>query len=468
MFGEFMSGTPETKLQAIKATVSQHPNGVALSTIAKDFPGVSRRTLQNRLRRLVDRGRLRRQGVGRGARYFVPEATQMNPAQPSPVSDGLAASIPLSTAAQEICIGLSQPVANRTHVGYDRSFLDNYHPNQTFYLSKVQRTHLLAKGKSDMQWATAGTYARNILGRLLIDLSWNSSRLEGNTYSLLETQRLIERGLVAEEKDSRETAMIQNHKTAIEFLVEYAGETGFKPRTILNLHATLSDGLLPDPQAEGRLRHIPVGIAGSVFTPLVGPQIIEECFHSLLSKVASIEDPFEQALFVLVQLPYLQPFDDVNKRVSRLACNIPFITANLSPISFIDVPQELYVQGTFGVYETKRIELLREVFIWAYERSARNYAAQRQSLGQPDAFRLRHRQHLQTLVNKIIRERLTNQTAAKTIRRWATENVSANEQEQFVMLAERELLGVGDNNFARYRVRLSEYYAWRQAREENG
>ena len=86
----------------------------------------------------------------------------------------------------------------------------------------------------------------------------------------------------------------------------------------------------------------------------------------------------------MVQLPYLQPFDDVNKRVSRLAANIPLIKTNLAPLSFTDVPVKTYREAMLGVYELKRIDLLKDVFIWAYERSASRYAAVRQSLGDPD------------------------------------------------------------------------------------
>ena len=92
------------------------------------------------------------------------------------------------------------------------------------------------------------------------------------------------------------------------------------------------------------------------------PQLIEECFRQLLDKAALIPDPFEQAFFALVQLPYLQPFLDVNKRVSRLAANLPLIRANLCPLSFVDVPIHAYVDGLLGVYELNRIELLRDVF----------------------------------------------------------------------------------------------------------
>src|SRR4029078_12040630 len=90
----------------------------------------------------------------------------------------------------------------------------------------------------------AGTYARHMFERLLIDLSWNSSRLEGNTYSLLETERLLKLSEIVEGKDLKETQMIQNHKEAIEFLVDSASDIGINRRTILNLHAILSYDLL--------------------------------------------------------------------------------------------------------------------------------------------------------------------------------------------------------------------------------
>ena len=119
------------------------------------------------------------------------------------------------------------------------------------------------------------------------------------------------------------------------------------------------------------------------------PPLIEACFDQILAAASAIRDPFEQSFFVMVQLPYLQPFDDVNKRVSRLAANIPLIKANLSPLSFEDVPRDLYTEAVLGVYELRRVELLRDVFIWAYQRSAARYAAVRQSLGEPDPFRMR-------------------------------------------------------------------------------
>ena len=137
----------------------------------------------------------------------------------------------------------------------------------------------------------------------------------------------------------------------------------------------LSDNLFP--QACGRVRSTAVDIVGTTYYPLDIPQLIDEYFQQILDTAAAIIDPFEQAFFVMVHLPYLQPFVDVNKRVSRLAANIPFIQNNLCPLSFIDVPDRAYIDGILGVYELNRIELLRDVFCWAYERSSLRYSVLR-------------------------------------------------------------------------------------------
>ena len=106
-------------------------------------------------------------------------------------------------------------------------------------------------------------------------------------------------------------------------------------------------------------------IAGSVYTPSAIPQVLEERFSLILSKAGSIGDPFERAFFMMVQLPYLQPFEDVNKRVSRLAANIPLIRADLCPLSFVDVPERAYIPGTLGVARYR----LRLSEYWAWYRA---------------------------------------------------------------------------------------------------
>ena len=457
----------EEDLQAIEEVVQTYPEGRTARQISDGLASApARRTLQYRLKSLVDGGRLIMEGKGRWARYRAPRQIS-EAAQPvaSSFSTGVAQveAIPsLSEPAAEIREHIRQPLAARQPVGYDRVFLDSYRPGETYYLSQAEREHLREMGTPKIPGQPAGTYARQILDRLLIDLSWNSSRLEGNTYSLLDTTRLLEIGEEVEGKERLEALMILNHKDAIEFLVDGAEDIGFNRYTLLNLHALLADNLLADPEATGRLRHIGVGIAGSVFHPLEMPLLIQECFDQALAAASAILDPFEQAFFVMVQLPYLQPFDDVNKRVSRLAANIPLIKGNLSPLSFEDVPRDLYTEAILGVYELKRIELLRDVFLWAYGRSAARYAAVRQSLGEPDPFRMGHRTELREIVGDVVRGGMDKKQAAAHISSWTQEHIDARDGERFREIAERELLSLHKRNSARYRVTPSEFEAWQK------
>jgi len=257
--------------------------------------------------------------------------------------------------------------------------------------------------------------------------------------------------------------MILNHKAAIEMLVDNVDQVGFDRYTICNLHALLADNLLADTSAAGRLRRIEVAISGTAYQPLAIPQQLEQLFDQLLEKASAITDPFEQAFFVMVHIPYLQPFDDVNKLVSRLAANIPFLKRNLAPLSFVDVPERDYVDGTLGVYELRCIELARDIFAWAYERSCQRYTVVRDALPQPDPLRLRNREQLSEVVSSIVRDDLPIDDAR--IRALAVPLVAPEDLEQFVAMAVSELSGLHEGNIARYRLRLSEFRRWSGRRD---
>ena len=453
---------PEEALAAIEDAVRRNPNGVSAPEILRALAApVPPRTLQYRLKHLVTRNRIVMDGEGRWARYRMPD-TAIDAVAREDTNEPV---IPLSEVGTAIRDYVRQAPEARKPVGYDRKFLDHYRPNASFYLTQRDRAHLAAVGRPQIAQQPAGTYAKLILSRLLIDLSWNSSRLEGNTYSLLDTKRLIELGEEAVGRAHLEAQMILNHKDAIEFLVGAAGDIGFNRYTLLNLHALLANNLLADPSVAGRLRYIAVGIERSAFHPLEVPQLIEESFDQILATAAAISDPFEQAFFVMVQLPYLQPFDDVNKRVSRLAANIPLIKHNLSPLSFTDVPRQTYTEAVLGVYELNKIDLLKDVFIWAYERSAARYAAVRQSLGEPDPFRLRYREQLRELIAELVRARVGRKDAVVRIAAWSKKEIDPGDHKRFAEIAEGELIGLHEGNFARYRIRPSEFAAWRQVWE---
>jgi hypothetical protein len=450
---------PEDELKAIEDAARPYPEGATAQQIAGALrPPIPRRTLQYRLKRLVDEKRLTQQSSGRWAKYRLAVAPE---AAPAPAATG-EETIPLSRPALQIQKYLRQPLTARKPVGYNREFLDSYRPNVSSYLSQAERAHLHDAGKPTSGDQPAGTYAKQILNRLLIELSWNSSRLEGNTYSLLDTKRLIDFGEQAPGKEQLEAQMILNHKDAIEFLVTAADDIGFNRYTILNLHALLANNLLGDPTAAGRLRRIAVDIERSTFHPLEIPQLIEECFNQILATAAAIADPFEQAFFVMVQLPYLQPFDDVNKRVSRLSANIPLIKGNLSPLSFTDVPRSTYTDAMLGAYELNKIDLLKDVFIWAYERSAARYAAVRQSLGEPDPFRLQYRAAIREIIGEVIHGRMDRKSAAAHVAAWAQEHIDPPDRDRFREVTEDELLSLHEGNFARYQIKPSDFKEWQQ------
>lgn len=440
---------PDEEDQLLFGRLAEFPEGASLEQL-QPILGASRRTLQRRLAELVREGLVEARGGSRNRRYALV----------GPARIGAGEGLDFSAQAERLRRLLKRPLARREPTSYRRAFLDAYLPGETFYLGEATRRHLAEIGKVDHDGERpAGTYARQIFQRLLIDLSWNSSRLEGNTYSLLETDRLLQLGEAAEGKSALEAQMILNHKAAIEFLVDDAEEIDFSRFVILNLHALLADNLLADPTAAGRLRRIPVGIGGTVYLPTAVPQLIEECFDEILRKARAIEDPFEKAFFAMVQLPYLQPFEDVNKRVSRLAANIPLVRGNYCPLSFVDVPETAYVDGILGVYELNRIELLREVFVWAFERSCARFGAVRQSLGEPDPFRLRYRQQIFATVARAVREGLDKKEAANAVRE-AAELLPREERARFIEIVETELLSLHEGNFARYRIRPSEFTAW--------
>ena len=382
---------------------------------------------------------------------LVAEGTTHTPASDYP---------PISTAGAEVRALVRRPLMLRPPVGYDRSFLERYVPGTTWYLSSPLRDQLHALGHTPDAGRPAGTFARDIFARLLIDLSWASSRLEGNTYSRLDTQNLIEFGQRAEGRDASEAQMILNHKSAIELLVTHADVMHFDRRTVLTVHGALSENLLGDVADEGRLRSRLVYINGTRYIPAAVPQVIEECFALFLAKAAAILDPFEQAFFAMVHIPYLQPFADVNKRTSRLAANIPLIKENLCPLSFVDVPERAYVDGILGVYEMTRIELLRDVFEWAYTRSCAQYTIVRDALQQPDPVRLQYRAELAAAVRATVLSGVPPRM--ETLRAWSdAHGIPAADHTVFAERALALLLNLHEGTIGRYGLSQREFDGWR-------
>lgn len=454
----------EAQREQIVAILADHAQPLSHRAIAAELRtrfGVTLgpRVLQHRLSQLAADGRIARSGERKGTRYRAVDAPSTTPVATAPVTAS-ERSAWLSREGAELQRAILRPKGERPYVTYRREWLEAYVPGHTWYLPETIRQHLHRVGRTPAGDRPAGTFARDILGRLLIDLSWASSRLEGNTYSLLDTQNLIEFGQRADGTDAYEAQMILNHKDAIEFIVADHDRQHIDTHLLRTLHAILYAGLQKNAAHEGRLRTMPVSITGSTYIPTEDPQLIRESLDRIAATANAIPDSFERSFFLLVQLPYLQPFIDANKRTARVAANIPLIDANLCPLTFVDVPEAEYLHGILAIYELQRMELLRDVYVHAYERSAERYTVIRDAAPKPDPLRLRYRERLGAAITEAVRGGIA--PSRRWARHWADEHdVPQANGDAFAELLLAMLLDLNDASAGRYRIRPSEFTAWR-------
>ncbi len=353
---------------------------------------------------------------------------------------------------------LAEPYNRRKPASYRKDFIDRYVPGKSFYLGIAERQRLRDAGTPTMPPLPAGTYAQRVLERLLVDLSWASSRMEGNTYSILETERLIRFGEEASGKDRKEAVMILNHKAAIQYVADNLDAITISRSDLTNIHALLSDGLLADPAMAGRLRRMPVGIAYSSYSPLSDRFEIEDEFAILIEKAATITDPYEQSFFLLVHIPYLQAFEDINKRTSRVAANIPLLREDLAPMSFLTMDDGDYIDGLLGIYELNNVALLRDAYMDAYLASAENYRVLRAELATPDKAALVYREFVREAVRRSVLDRKAFDP--NLIMAMAAEaGIPKEDRAQLVNYTRQEFLGLHEGNVIRYRLQPADLEA---------
>ncbi len=309
---------------------------------------------------------------------------------------------------------LRRPIYTRRPTLYNDAWFDSYKPNTNFYLPELLRKQLRESGRRSNQREAAGTYAHQIFNRLLIDLSYNSSRLEGNTYSLLDTERLILKGTGAEGKRDEEKVMILNHKEAIRYLVDNAHRLNVNADTVCTLHYLLAEGLVEGKYA-GKVRDHGVRISGSTYVPPEDPQLLKFKIEHIANKASLIIDPFEQSLFLLIHISYVQAFTDVNKRTARLSSNIPLIIDNLVPLSFNNVERDDYSSAMIAIYEFQDVRPLIDLYVYSYASTCAYYDDTIKDI-KFDEIRIRHRQRRRDIIRKIIEQKLTSTQINKFIR----------------------------------------------------
>jgi fido (protein-threonine AMPylation protein) len=212
--------------------------------------------------------------------------------------------------------------------------------------------------------------ARRELERFVIELSWKSSRIEGNTYTLLDTERLIRDGIEAEGRPHDDAVMILNHKKAFEFALARRADLVRPTRSAVEeIHRLLTAGL----GVSAGLRSRMVGITGSAYLPLDNEHQIREAFDALLAAATRAADPYTAALILLAGLSYVQPFEDGNKRTARLSANAVLIANGRVPLSYRSTDEIAYREATLAFYELHSLVPLKTIFMEQYLFAAEQY-----------------------------------------------------------------------------------------------
>ncbi len=419
--------------------LSQESEAITLAALLEKLESIyPERSMRRWLNELAQEGLVEKSGRTKNAKY---RAIKGKNSQPKEISSCF------SSDSLEAIKKVQEPFFLREPVAYNDQWLEAYEPNQSSYLDNTSQLREAGKRASDHD--PAGTYAYQIFNRLLIDLSYNSSRLEGNTYSLLDTERLLLHGDSPEGKLEEERVMILNHKEALRHLVENASKVKVTSNEIFTLHYLLADGLVEAKYA-GKVRDHAVRIGSSTYMPYEDPRKLEFQLNRIVEKAAAIEEPFEQSFFLLVHISYLQAFSDVNKRTARLSANIPLITQNWVPLSFNDVEVDDYMYAMIAIYEFQDIRPLRDLFVYTYLRTCAQYDATVKSIGF-DEVRVRYRQQRRAVLRSIIEKLLAGEKmhnfieeeASRLIPEEARELFSEDVREDLELMDESRLVGLG-------------------------
>lgn len=414
------------------------------------------RSVRRWLSLLVREGTVKKVGHKRGTKYIAVGRSK---------EIGINISSCFSSASLEVIKMIKKPLFERLPRAYDDDWFEEYKPNFDYYLDQISRKQLFESGRRANGQDPAGTYAHQIFNRLIIDLSYNSSRLEGNTYSLLDTEKLLLHGDTAKGKLDEEKVMILNHKEAIRYLVDNARMLEIRSNVIYTVHYLLSDGLVDSSEA-GKVRKHGVRIGGSTYIPFEDPKRLEQQLEKIAAKARLIKDPFEQSIFLLVHLSYLQPFIDVNKRMARLAANIPLIKNNLVPLSFSDIQVDDYMSAMIAIYELQDVRPLVDLYFYSYMRTCAAYDSTVKAMGF-DEIRVRYRQERRGVIREIILQGLVKDELEAYVKEEADKLIPVTARDEFINDVMEDLTQIDESRLAGLGISQDQLKNWNSLRRRH-
>ena len=410
------------------------------------------RTLQHRLMMMVRSGRLEKVSHGRWTVYKVPSDQLGDP----------------ETRTDD-------EYPNKAHPGYvpcppgmpDASltlFIMSYRPNRSSILSDKERKHLYGLGKQDVSFLLPGEYASGTISHdLEVDLARHSCRLEGCDYKRRDILRHLYFGVKPDGMTATESQMVNNHYRALNFLFDNSDLINFDLRTIYPLYGHLSRGMLSDREAEKRNKRLSITMPHSRYIKLFMSDFKDSTLIDMLSKLMSIFDPFEQALFWLAHCAIIQPFDNFYAPLSRLAANIPLLRNNLAPLTFTKVGRADFSRVCLHTQENWEFKELKELFISTYEHSAEQYRLGRETPSRSDPLDPEYQNKQYKLIGEIISKCIVHKEAFEFISDWTNQRVFSEDRERFRVEAEDEIIIIFHGRAWVCRKSFGKIDGWREA-----
>ncbi|MFH1315838.1 MAG: Fic family protein [Candidatus Uhrbacteria bacterium] len=321
-----------------------------LETLKLDFDRISKPTILRDLDLMMRKGLLVRTGGGRSVRYQ------------SMIKNPLLGFVDIKEYFQ------ADTDERKVQEQFNWPVFDQL--DDLFTKQESEHLNNLAKEYRDKISSLPEIILKKEFERLAIELSWKSSRIEGNTYSLLETEHLIKEHQESLGHDRAEAVMILNHKRALDYLRD--NKSVFQKLSVSkieDLHWLLLDGL----GVSRKVRQVAVGIGGTKYSPPETEADVRRALELTCRTVNKIADPFAKALVTLSMLSYIQPFEDGNKRTSRLVTNAILMAYDLCPLSYRNVKPVEYKKAVLLFYEQNKLSYLKQLFIEQFEFAVKNY-----------------------------------------------------------------------------------------------
>lgn len=323
-----------------------------LSHFEEENFSVTQITIIRDLKKLEEKKHIKKIGIGKLAKYQINEQYSL-----------------LETVNIEEYF--SRPAHKRNaHTSFSFSVFEGLQ-NTIFLPEEQEKLRNLQKKFTEKISQFSSSYSfQKEFERIAIEFSWKSSSIEGNTYSLLETERLLLEHKTSSGKTQNEAKMILNHKNIFDFVLNNRAD--FKKisrKKISEIHSMLTQ----DIGIAQNIRKTPVGITGSDYKPLDNQFQIEEALEKIIILINKKSDFFEQAFLLLLLISYLQAFEDGNKRTARMSANAVLLANNSCPLSYKTVEDIDYKKATLLFYEQNNLSALKKIFIDQFEEAVNGY-----------------------------------------------------------------------------------------------